>query len=394
MADFKQLEPATYSHPRLALWAFYNFLVNTVGWTVKTTSGIWTGTGGSISTGNYVVLESPTGAPFRQQVKLSYVEDSDIVQAHMLIEHAPWVGVAGGWNSGASTFDAPKSGGAKHYMPATNFGSFKATIIANDRVILPVSWWTPAIGANSDVEFIAASSRINVPTPGNVLHQGMAPGVQFAVTNTSSNNKTFVVSSFPDKNAMTVTSYNPVTDEGPGNATITPLEVAYLSYVGRIIPAETEALDARPAALWSGVWTAGFEGAPAGAADLTALGMLAGWHRVHADVGSGYVLLTTGGAQVPATMLGGGHPSILSPSPTSLGTRRMWAADLVFDETVSAVERIEFPGALDGVFMTHASMVKQRLQDSVTLPTGKTATTEYMARGGVAIVWPSSSEMT
>ena len=108
--------------------------------------------------------------------------------------------------------------------------------------------------------------------------------------------------------------------------------------------------------------------------------------RVHADVSSGYLNLTAGSPVIP---FGGANYDLpYSKNADWNGERRTWAVDLCFAETVSAIERIEYPGALDGVSVTHWSMMKQLLKDSIVEPNGQRLDTFYMARDGVAIPWP------
>lgn len=390
MAEFKQLTQAIYSSFGPAAFAFYDWLINTVGWQSVYTAGTWSGGGASLVTGNKFVARSPVGAPFEQEIQVEIIAAGTDVPA-LRVTLAPRSAVEGGWNSGGGTFDAPSVGPKLLYIGGT---AFRFTAVANDATVMLASWWTPATVA-VNLTFTASGQTVTRAS-GSWITDGWSPGSYGSVTGSVSNNKTVAVTSLTSATVAAMQAAPSLVNEGPVAATLTPVETGHLLYVGRT--AGPNANDEYPAALWSGPWSAGYAESALTMSDYGLVCPGRAWARLW-DKGLGNANLVDGRGTVPYSVgvgiqvyseqpLNGG---VVDGDVIGAGEYVCDSMDLLFSETVSGQTYKVRPGRPDGLFWT-ASALDQRMEQIVALPGGAERKINLMARRGVAMLWPSGAE--
>lgn len=371
----KQLTPAFYSSSKRVFYALYDFLITTCGYklpAVNAKSGTFTSPGDALVTGNFFVVETPDGAPFRQQIRFELNADSQSTH-YIHVSHAPWVGVAGGWNSGGATFDAPKSIDERILLAQ---GTQKFTCVANSGRVFALAWWTPDT-YSANTQFVNSGQILALGAGYDFALHGYVPGMIFAVTGTVSNNRSFGM--LADVTSDTIEDVSPTPVNETVVATLTPRQIATALYVGAIDKAH--GADVRPAAMRAGVFGMGAEWDLEGAvshATLSARSFANNWRRIHQDVSGGYVNLVDGWLQMfkpNATT----WPELQQLQPSASGNYTPFGALLCFSETVGQPRRELPAGSLDGVFLGPIGQYMQLLG----------ASDELVVRDGMAAAWPS-----
>lgn len=380
MAD-KWTSPLTYSSSAAVAAALYDFLTATCGYFLPAPNakvGDWSLGGAALASGDFVILETPSDGPFRQQIGLTYSAEAGSPHA-IEVSLAPLVGIAGGWNQGSATFTEPTVGPKLFYLAP---GTQKAAFVANSRRVFVRAWSTPATltsPGDGDISFLESPPRIN-RDGGSLIDEGYLPGTLAQVSGSASNNKLFCVEDLDPANLF-ANAAPAIVAEGVGTATLTPRPVCHAFYAGGIEGAH--AADIRPHALNAGLFGIGAQGQLESPQTLgeAALSFAQGWRRIHADTSGGYVKLSAGFLQ---TMLqaGGAYSPLVTAQPSWNGHYTPIGALLCFNETVSALARKELPaGALDGVFLSPLAKYMELLGDD----------NELLVRDGLGGVWPSGS---
>ena len=344
------------------------------------TAGDWTGTGGSLVEGNWRVRRCPASAPFRFDLKYTLAGDG-VTTNRINIEVAPLVGVAGGWNEGGASFDAPVTFFKEFFVNAsgraTNFN-----IVVNDRALILWAYWTPPT-AQATTLVCHATDRIESSVTLAAL--GVAVGSLVTVVDGggTNNGATFHVASLDDANTMIVTPYNggpAVADNASAAGHLTVANTHYLGYFGRFLPQEilTSFEDSRPVV------------AACGVRDIVhaqGAGFAANMRRVYAKTSGGYIPLAAGTALLPTDAVAGTSPLTTDAQAYSTASAHAWseALRMRWSETVSAIDYRDHGGRMEGMLLTSAGHVRKQLGRHPTDP----SKCLYMSHGGFAHVWPN-----